>query len=120
VGEVGDHDVGFAADAFDLPGDVLELRLCARRDHHVRTGFRERQRHRGAESAARSGHHRDLVVEPKSVQDHVVPLLSSGVTVTRHRGSGVRFLEHVLVICSRLDNRGAELAGIAPRSAHAS
>ena len=74
MGEVGDDDVGAAAGAADLLGDLLELRLGAGRDHHVRTGFGECQRHRGAEAAAGTGHHGDLVVEPESVQDHVFPI----------------------------------------------
>ena len=70
MGEVGDDDVGAAADALDLLGDLFELGLRARRDDHVRTGFGECQRHRGAEPAARAGHHRDLVVQPESVEYH--------------------------------------------------
>ncbi len=69
--EVGDDDVGSAADALDLFGDLLELGLCAGRNDHVRTGFRECQGHRRPEPAARARHHRDLVVQPKSVQNHV-------------------------------------------------
>ena len=78
MGEVGDDDVGAAADALDLFGDLFELGLRAGRNDHVRTGFRECQRHRGAEAAARAGHHRDLVVQPKSVQNHVRFLPSPG------------------------------------------
>ena len=70
--EVGDDDLGASAGGLDLFGDLFELGLRPGRDDHVRTGFREGQRDRGTEPAARSGHHRDLVVQPKSVKNHVV------------------------------------------------
>jgi hypothetical protein len=71
LGVLSDDDVRSAADPSDLLGHLIELRLRACRDHHVRTGFGERQCHRGAESAARSGHHRDLIVELEPVENHV-------------------------------------------------
>ncbi|GAT12816.1 uncharacterized protein RMCN_5949 [Mycolicibacterium novocastrense] len=71
MGEVGDHDVRLATDALDLLGDFLELGLCARRDHHVRTGFGECERHRGTQAATGAGDHSDLIVEPESVKNHV-------------------------------------------------
>jgi hypothetical protein len=62
MGQVGGDDVRAAPDAFDLLGDLFELRLGARRDDHVGTGFGECHRHRGTEPATRPGHHSDLVV----------------------------------------------------------
>ncbi|GAC1397781.1 MAG: hypothetical protein NVSMB60_08200 [Mycobacterium sp.] len=69
--QVGDHDLGLAAEGPNLLGDLLELRLRPGRNDHVRTDFRECQRHRGAQPAACSGHHSDLVVQPKSVKNHL-------------------------------------------------
>ena len=83
MGEVGDDDVGAAAGGPDLLGHLVELGLRARRDDHVRAGFREGQCHRGAESAARAGDDGDLVVEPKSVENHVRLSFSPGDTVAR-------------------------------------
>ena len=71
MSEVGDDDMGAPTDALDLLGDLFELRLGARRDDHVRTGFGECQRYRGTESATGSGHHSHLVVQPKSIEYHV-------------------------------------------------
>jgi hypothetical protein len=71
VCQVRDHNVGFAADALDLFGDLLELGLRTGRNDNVSTGFRERQRHRRSEPAARAGHYRYLVIKPKSVKNHV-------------------------------------------------
>ena len=68
--EVGDDDFGASAGDPDLFGDFLELGLRPGRNDHVRTGFRKCQRHRRAQPAARSGHHRDLVVQPKPVKNH--------------------------------------------------
>ena len=71
MGEVGDDDFGTSACGLDLFGDFLELDLRPGRNDHVRTGFREGQRHRRAQPAARSCHHRDLVVQPKPVKNHL-------------------------------------------------
>jgi hypothetical protein len=68
--EVGDDDFSAPPSGLDLFGHFLELGLRPGRNDHVRTGFRECQRHRGTQPAARSGHHRDLVVQPKSVKNH--------------------------------------------------
>jgi hypothetical protein len=90
VGEVADHDLGTTPGATDLLGDGVELGLGTGGNHNVRTGFGEGQRHGGAEAAARPGDYRDLVVEPESVKNHVVPLLLSAETVTRDRCRGDR------------------------------
>ena len=78
MGQVGDDDMGLPADALDLLGNLLELGLRSCRDDNVRTGFRECESHRGAEPAAGTGHHCYLVVEPKSVENHVRFLPSPG------------------------------------------
>ena len=79
--EVGDDDFGAPAGGPDLLGDLLELGLRPGRNDHVRTGFRECQRHRGAQPAAGSGHHRDLVVQPKPVKNHLCLPSLAGRTV---------------------------------------
>ena len=43
--------------------------LAQGRNDNVSTGFRECQRHRRPEPAARAGHYRYLVVQPKSVPE---------------------------------------------------
>ena len=72
--------------------------LRAGRDHHVRTGFRECERHRRAEPAARAGDYGDLIVEPESVENHVCLSSVAGRhgSKARPRSRG-RFLKHVLV-----------------------
>jgi hypothetical protein len=47
------------------------LRLCAGGYHHVTARFRECQRHRRAESAARTGDDGNLINEFESVENHV-------------------------------------------------
>ena len=64
-------DFGTSACGLDLFGDFLELDLRPGRNDHVCTGFRECQRHCCAQPAARSGHHRDLAVQPKPVKNHL-------------------------------------------------
>ncbi|GAT14732.1 LuxR family transcriptional regulator [Mycolicibacterium thermoresistibile] len=72
MGEIGGDDVGAAAGGGDLRRDLLELRLGAGRDQHVRACFGEGDGHRGAQSAARAGDHCDPIIEPESVQNHVI------------------------------------------------
>ena len=69
--EVGGDDVSASSDGLDLFGDLFQLRLRSRRYDHVGTGFGECERHRGTQPATGSCHHRDLVVKPKSLQNHV-------------------------------------------------
>lgn len=81
VGEVGNDDVSLAAGAGDLTRHLVELRLRTGRNHHIRTGFSERERDRGTEATARARHDRNLVVEAESVQDQHVLLSLTAVTL---------------------------------------
>ena len=78
-----------------------KLGLRPGRNDHVRTGFRECQRHRGTQPAARSGHHRDLVVQPKPVKNHLCLPSFAGRTVAGVGGPRDVFLKHVLVFSGR-------------------
>lgn len=70
MSEVGGDDVRPGGPGPDLRGDLLQLGLGARGNHHVSTAY-ECDGDGGAQPAARAGHHRYLVVEPESVQNHV-------------------------------------------------
>src|SRR3954469_5824710 len=113
----------FAAGGLDLRAAPLVMLPRSSRNDHVRTDFRECQRHRCAQPAARSCHHSDLVVQSEPVKNHVCLPSLAGRTVA---GAGLAcdvFLKHVLVFSGRtprllhegrepgiIHNPGAEVA----------